>query len=201
MRVPYGWVREFVDGLPEVGAVAERLTMSGLEVESVSTPDPRLVDGLVTARIVEMGRHPNADRLTLCRVDDGSEIVSIVCGATNHKAGDGVVLARPGTVLPDGRKISRSKIRGEESRGMLCSAAEIGLGDEQSGIIILDPSSSSARHRRRHPRDRRDAEPGRLPERARHRARDRRGLRSVPHGGVSSRDVFASGRGARADSH
>jgi phenylalanyl-tRNA synthetase beta chain len=140
MRVPYGWVREFVDGLPEVGAVAERLTMSGLEVESVSTPDPRLVDGLVTARIVEMGRHPNADRLTLCRVDDGSEIVSIVCGATNHKAGDGVVLARPGTVLPDGRKISRSKIRGEESRGMLCSAAEIGLGDEQSGIIILDPS-------------------------------------------------------------
>jgi phenylalanyl-tRNA synthetase beta chain len=114
--------------------------MSGLEVESVSTPDPRLVDGLVTARIVEMARHPNADRLTLCRVDDGSEIVSIVCGATNHKAGDAVVLARPGTVLPDGRKISRSKIRGEESRGMLCSPAEIGLGDEQSGIIILDPS-------------------------------------------------------------
>jgi phenylalanyl-tRNA synthetase beta chain len=140
MRVPYGWVREFVDGLPDVGAVAERLTMSGLEVESVSTPDPHLVDGLVTARIVEMGRHPNADRLTLCRVDDGSEIVSVVCGATNHKAGDGVVLARPGTVLPDGRKISRSKIRGEESRGMLCSAAEVGLGDEQSGIIILDPS-------------------------------------------------------------
>jgi phenylalanyl-tRNA synthetase beta chain len=140
MRVPYGWVREFVEGLPEVGEVAERLTMSGLEVESITRPDPRLVDGLVTARIVEMGKHPNADRLTLCRVDDGSEIVSIVCGATNHEAGDAVVLARPGTVLPDGRKIVRSKIRGEESRGMLCSASEIGLGDDQSGIIILDAS-------------------------------------------------------------
>ena len=140
MRVPYGWVREFVEGLPEVGEVAERLTMSGLEVESVSRPDPRLVEGLVTARIVEMGKHPNADRLTLCRVDDGSEIVSIVCGATNHRAGDAVVLARPGTVLPDGRKISRSKIRGEESRGMLCSPSEIGLGEDPSGIIILDPS-------------------------------------------------------------
>lgn len=140
MRVPYGWIGELVDGLPDVGVVAERLTMSGLEVESVTRPDPRLVEGLVTARIVEMGRHPNADRLTLCRVDDGSEVVSIVCGATNHKAGDAVVLARPGTVLPDGRKISRSKIRGEESRGMLCSASEIGLADEQSGIVILDPT-------------------------------------------------------------
>jgi len=142
MRVPYGWVREFVEGLPEVEEVAERLTMSGLEVESVTRPDPRLVDGLVVARIVEMGKHPNADRLTLCRVNDGSEIVSIVCGATNHKAGDTVVLARPGTVLPDGRKITRSKIRGEESRGMLCSASEIGLGDDQGGIIILDASIS-----------------------------------------------------------
>jgi phenylalanyl-tRNA synthetase beta chain len=140
MRVPYGWVREFVEGLPEVGEVAERLTMSGLEVESVARPDPRLVEGLVTARIVEMGKHPNADRLTLCRVDDGSEILSIVCGATNHKTGDAVVLARPGTILPDGRKISRSKIRGEESRGMLCSASELGLGDDQGGIIILDSS-------------------------------------------------------------
>lgn len=140
MRVPYGWVREFVDGLPDVEVAAERLTMSGLEVESVTRPDPRLVEGLVTARIVEMGKHPNADRLTLCRVDDGSETVSIVCGATNQKAGDAVVLARPGTVLPDGRKISRSKIRGEESRGMLCSAVEIGLGEEEGGIIILDPS-------------------------------------------------------------
>jgi len=140
MRVPYGWVQEFVDGLPDVGEVAERLTMSGLEVEGVTRPDPRLVEGLVTARIVELGKHPNADRLTLCRIDDGSETVSIVCGATNQKAGDAVVLARPGTVLPDGRKISRSKIRGEESRGMLCSASEIGLGEEQGGIIILEPS-------------------------------------------------------------
>jgi phenylalanyl-tRNA synthetase beta chain len=140
MRVPYGWLREFVERLPEVGEVAERLTMSGLEVESVTRPDPRLVEGLVTARIAEMGQHPNADRLTLCRVDDGSQVVSIVCGATNHRAGDSVVLARPGTVLPGGRKISRSKIRGEESQGMLCSASEIGLGEDQGGIIILDPS-------------------------------------------------------------
>ena len=137
MRVPYGWLKGIVDGLPSVDEVAARLTMAGVEVEGIARPDPRLVDGLVTARIVETSKHPNADRLTLCKVDDGEGVIPIVCGATNMKAGDAVVLARPGTALPDGRKIARSKIRGEESRGMLCAAGEIGVSAEGDGILIL----------------------------------------------------------------
>lgn len=142
MRVPYGWLREFVADLPDVDEAATRLTMGGVEVESVSRPDPRLVDGLVTARIVETAKHPNADRLTLCKVDDGEAVIPIVCGARNMKAGDVVVLAKPGTLLPDGRKIARSKIRGEESRGMLCSAEEIGAAPGADGIVILDAATS-----------------------------------------------------------
>lgn len=142
MRVPYSWLEEFIANLPGVEAVAERLTMCGLEVESVSRPDPKLIDGLVTARILECAKHPNADRLTLCRVDAGQGEIPIVCGATNMKAGDMVVLATPGTVLPDGRKIQRSKIRGEESRGMLCAAGEIGLDEAAAGILILDPGTA-----------------------------------------------------------
>jgi phenylalanyl-tRNA synthetase beta chain len=143
MRVPYSWLRELVADLPDVDVVAERLTMCGLEVESVRRADPTLVEGLVTARILECRKHPNADRLTLCTVDAGEGATPIVCGATNMKAGDAVVLARPGTVLPDGRKIQRSKIRGEESRGMLCAAGEIGLDETTPGILILDPRTAA----------------------------------------------------------
>jgi phenylalanyl-tRNA synthetase beta chain len=145
MRVPYGWLKEFVADLPDVDEAAARLTMGGIEVESISRPDPRLVDGLVTARIVETAKHPNADRLTLCKVDDGEAVIPIVCGARNMKAGDAVVLAKPGTLLPDGRKIARSKIRGEESRGMLCSAEEIGAAPGADGILILDVDTSPGR--------------------------------------------------------
>ncbi len=145
MRIPYGWLQEFVAELPDVDEAAARLTMGGIEVESISRPDPRLVDGLVTARIVETAKHPNADRLTLCKVDDGEAVVPIVCGARNMKAGDSVVLAKPGTLLPDGRKIARSKIRGEESRGMLCSAEEIGVAPGADGILILDADTLPGR--------------------------------------------------------
>jgi phenylalanyl-tRNA synthetase beta chain len=145
VRVSYSWLSEFVRDLPDVDEVAARLTLAGLEVESVMRPDRRLIDGLVCARIVELAKHPNADRLTLCRVDDGTDVVPIVCGATNMKAGDVVVLAHPGTVLPDGREIRKSKIRGEESRGMLCAAREVGIDDESTGIMILDAAVPAGR--------------------------------------------------------
>ncbi|HKJ23181.1 MAG TPA: phenylalanine--tRNA ligase subunit beta [Myxococcota bacterium] len=134
MRVPYEWLRELVavpDG-PE--ALAERLSLCALEVEEIERP----LAGVVVARLVETRPHPNADRLTLCTVDDGGEAPrSVVCGAKNMKAGDRVALATPGTELPGGLVIQKSKIRGEKSEGMLCAPDELGLGERHDGILIL----------------------------------------------------------------
>jgi phenylalanyl-tRNA synthetase beta chain len=140
---------EFVDGLPETDKLAELLTMVGLEVEGVEQPDPRLVEGLVVARINARETHPNADRLSLCTVDDGDGEKQIVCGASNMQAGDSVVLARPGTVLPGGLKIKKSKIRGEVSLGMLCAASELEIAGDEEGIMVLGdgvaPGDSAAK--------------------------------------------------------
>ncbi len=137
MRVPLEWLSEFVEGLPELGDLCEGLTLAGLEVEEVVHPDPRLVENLVFARLLAVEPHPNADRLSVCTVDSGGEEQRIVCGATNMAAGDSVVLARPGAVLPGGVKIKKAKIRGVESCGMLCSASELDLYDDHAGILIV----------------------------------------------------------------
>ena len=137
MKLPLEWLRDYIAEVPPIDELERRLTMAGLEVEEVSAPDPRMLENLRVARIDEMRPHPNADRLSLCTVDDGEGPRPIVCGARNMKAGDHVVLALPGAVLPGGLKIKKSKIRGEASAGMLCSASEIGLGDDHSGIMIL----------------------------------------------------------------
>lgn len=139
MRVSCNWLSQFVVGLPAVEEVAARLTMGGLEVESIESPVLQYGDRLVLARIVEMGPHPSADRLSLCQVDDGEGCSAIVCGARNMKAGDTVVLARPGCELPGGVRIKVAKLRGIESRGMLCSAAELGLAATGDGILVLEP--------------------------------------------------------------
>lgn len=148
MRVPLSWLNQFIDELPPVERLVERLTLAGLEVEEVEAPDERLISGLVTARILEKKQHPNADRLSLCSVDYGEGPTQIVCGASNMNSGDIVVLARPKTLLPGGLKIKKSKIRGEESGGMLCSASELGMSQDHSGIIVLDadvePGQSAA---------------------------------------------------------
>jgi phenylalanyl-tRNA synthetase beta chain len=135
MRVPYEWLRELVPVPDGPEALAERLSLCALEVDEIERP----LDGVVVARIDETRPHPNADRLTLCSVDDGSGTPrAIVCGARNMKAGDHVALATPGTALPGGLVIKKSKIRGEKSEGMLCAADELGLGDDHAGILILD---------------------------------------------------------------
>ena len=87
MKLPLGWLRDYLEELPSVDDLAHRLTMAGLEVEAVVESDPRLVDHLRVARIAEMVPHPNADRLSLCRVEDGEGERQIVCGAKNMKAG------------------------------------------------------------------------------------------------------------------
>src|SRR5205823_5687548 len=94
--------------------------------------------GVVVARVIDVARHPNADRLSLCRVDAGSEELRVVCGAPNVRAGMIVPLATVGAVLPGGSVIKTSKIRGEESQGMLCSARELELSDDHEGIVDLE---------------------------------------------------------------
>jgi len=136
MRVPWEWLRELVPVPDGPEALAERLSLCALEVESIERP----LAGVVVARIAALRPHPNADRLTLCSVEDGGDAPrSVVCGAKNMQAGDYVALATPGTGLPGGLEIKKSKIRGEKSEGMLCAADELGLGDDHAGILILDP--------------------------------------------------------------
>jgi phenylalanyl-tRNA synthetase beta chain len=137
MKVSLNWLKEFVE-LPVVTAdLTQLLTLAGVEVEGVETHGV-LIDNVVVAQILESAQHPNADRLSVCRVDDGSgEIRQIVCGAKNYAVGDKVPLARPGAVLPDDFKIKVGKLRGVESQGMLCSGKELGISDNAEGLLIL----------------------------------------------------------------
>jgi len=139
MIVTYNWLKEFVDFDLSPESLSDLLTMIGLEVEGVRSVGEGM-DDIVVALVEEREQHPNADKLSLCRVNNGKEILSIVCGAQNFKAGDKVALAQIGAVLPGDFRIKRSKIRGSESFGMLCSEKELGLAEESDGIMILDPT-------------------------------------------------------------
>lgn len=136
MIFSYNWLKEYIEGLPAPKDLADVLTMTGTEVESVSSSGPS-VSGVVTATVLSCAPHPNADRLQLCEVADGKQTYLIVCGARNMKAGDRVALALDGAALPGGVRIKRSKIRGVESQGMMCSEVELGLKDSSEGIMIL----------------------------------------------------------------
>lgn len=136
MKVSLNWLKEYVDIDISPDRLAEILITAGLEVEGIS----KIGEGLshvVVARILSMTPHPNADRLTLCSVGTGERTHSIVCGAKNMKEGDLVALALPGAHLPNGVKITKSKIRGEVSEGMLSSETELGLAKESAGIMVL----------------------------------------------------------------
>jgi len=136
MKVTLNWLRDYVDFDLSVEELSHRLTMAGLEVDALERLGEGL-DSVVVARLAEVRQHPDADRLTVCSVDTGSETCQVVCGATNHKTGDLVALARVGSILPGDFKIKKSKIRGQESQGMLCSEKELGLSAESAGIMIL----------------------------------------------------------------
>jgi phenylalanyl-tRNA synthetase beta chain len=137
VRVPLSWLREFVDfpwGGKELGS---RLTMSGFELESIETAAPPFT-GVVVAEIVEAAKHPQAEKLQVCKVKAGSaEALQIVCGAANARAGLKTALATVGAKLPGDKAITAAKLRGVESFGMLCSAKELGLADTSDGIIEL----------------------------------------------------------------
>ena len=136
MRAPLSWIRDFVPVDEPPAVIATALDNLGLEVEEIEAPGDA-IGGVVVARIVEVLPHPNADKLQLADVDAGDGVVRVVCGAPNIAAGMMVPLATVGGRLP-GMKIAKRKIRGETSMGMLCSARELGLGDDHAGILALD---------------------------------------------------------------
>ena len=137
MRAPLSWLREYVDFDLSPQALAEEMTLRGLEVKAIEVSGADWTD-VVVGRLLSVERHPNADKLWLTSVDVGSgEPLQVVCGADNIAVGDLVPVALVGSVLTGGRRIERSKIRGVESQGMLCSAIELGLGDDAEGIHIL----------------------------------------------------------------
>ncbi|MFH1017448.1 MAG: phenylalanine--tRNA ligase subunit beta [Pseudomonadota bacterium] len=140
MKVLLSWIHEFLPSKPRAEEVRNALTSVGIEVGSLVYLGGGMED-VVIARILKIGRHPGADRLTVCRVTDGTQEYSIVCGATNQKEGDFAALARAGAKLPNGGVVKKSKIRGETSEGMLCSESELGLSAESEGILILPGNS------------------------------------------------------------
>jgi phenylalanyl-tRNA synthetase beta chain len=141
VKFTLSWLKEHLDTDADVNTIAQRLTAIGLEVENVTDPGAALKDFIV-GEVVTAEKHPNADKLRLCSVSDGKDTLQIVCGAPNARAGIKVVLARPGTVIPaTGDVLKLGTIRGVESRGMMCSARELLLGEDHDGIIELKPGA------------------------------------------------------------
>lgn len=136
MQVSLKWLKDYVDVDVPPEELAERLTMTGLEVDSLRRIEPAF-GGVRVARILSLKPHPQADKLSLCEVTTGEATYPVVCGATNIRVGDIVPLAQIGAALPGGDVIRSTRIRGELSEGMLCSEEELGIGSDATGIMIL----------------------------------------------------------------
>jgi phenylalanyl-tRNA synthetase beta chain len=137
MRVNIDWLRDWVELDGDAASIAADLTTSGLEVDSVEAAAASF-DGIVVAHVQSVARHPNADRLSVCVVDDGVAQHQVVCGAPNVKAGIKVPFARVGATLPGGKAIGAAELRGVKSHGMLCSAKELELPEDTNGLLLLD---------------------------------------------------------------
>ncbi|MEQ8857558.1 MAG: phenylalanine--tRNA ligase subunit beta [Pseudomonadales bacterium] len=140
MKFSEAWLREWVNPPVDREALFEQLTMAGLEVEGFERVAGEF-SGVVVGEVVAVAAHPDADKLSVCEVDDGSERQQVVCGAPNVRVGLKSAFARVGAVLPENFRIRKANLRGVESRGMLCSAAELGLGDDHDGILELPASA------------------------------------------------------------
>ncbi|MHB8159307.1 MAG: phenylalanine--tRNA ligase subunit beta [Thermoleophilia bacterium] len=142
MKVPLSWLKEYVAIDMSATELADRLALTGTEVERVTRvglpADDGNLDRFVVGRVKKKSAHPDADKLTLCEVEVGDgQVEQIVCGAKNFEEGDRTAVCLPGGMLPDGRKLEAAVIRGVESRGMMCSESELGLSSESAGIMIL----------------------------------------------------------------
>ncbi|HWJ51292.1 MAG TPA: phenylalanine--tRNA ligase subunit beta [Solirubrobacteraceae bacterium] len=139
MKVPLPWLREYCDPDLDVGAIEERLTMSGTKVEAIHHHGVGSTEGFVVGRVLSAEKHPDADKLKACTVDvGGDQPASIVCGAPNVAAGQTVAVALPGAVMAGGMKIEKRKLRGIPSEGMICSESELEIGAGGDGILVLD---------------------------------------------------------------
>lgn len=140
MKVSYNWLKDYLACELSPQQIAEIMTSIGIEVNGVEESEqiPGGLAGVVVAEVLECKMHPNSDHLHICKVNDGTEEpVAVVCGAPNVAAGQKVLFARIGTVLPGDFKIKKSKIRGEESFGMICAEDELGIGASHEGIMVL----------------------------------------------------------------
>jgi phenylalanyl-tRNA synthetase beta chain len=139
MRVPVDWLREYCSPPLSTAELAERLAMTGTEVERIEHHGVGALERFVVGRVLERRKHPDADRLSVCMVDvGGSAPVQIVCGAPNVRAGQAVAVARPGAVMPNGATLQRARLRGQESDGMILAEDELGIGVEHEGILVLE---------------------------------------------------------------
>ncbi len=149
MQFPESWLRAYCDPALDSDALADALTMAGLEVdESVAAAPP--FSGVVVAQVLEVARHPDTDRMTVCHVDTGAGVLTVVCGAPNVAAGIRVPCARAGAALPGGFVIEEAKMRGVLSQGMLCSARELGLSDDHEGLLVLPADAPVGRDLRQY---------------------------------------------------
>ena len=142
MLISENWLRSWIDTQLDINQIAEHLTMLGIEVDSIKSSVPPF-SGVVLGKVFDIEKHPNADKLLLCKVDIGLEL-NIICGAKNVEKNMLVACALEGAVLPSGIKIKKTKMRGLTSEGMLCSEKELGISDIDNGImsIVILPSSS-----------------------------------------------------------
>jgi phenylalanyl-tRNA synthetase beta chain len=136
MKISLQWLSEWAAISSNIPELSHTLTMAGLEIEGQSLAAPTM-SGVVVAEVLATAKHPDAEKLSVCRVNDGQQEVQIVCGASNVRAGIKVPLATVGAMLPGGLEIKKAKLRGVESFGMLCSAKELGLAEESSGLLEL----------------------------------------------------------------
>ncbi len=141
MKFTLSWLKDHLDTDASLDEIGERLTMLGLEVEDIHDP-ARDLGGFVVGHVLEADKHPDADKLKLCKVSNGKDVLQVVCGAPNARAGLKVILAQPGTYIPaTGDRLKAGKVRGVESQGMMCSWRELKLGEDHEGIAEL-PSDS-----------------------------------------------------------
>jgi phenylalanyl-tRNA synthetase beta chain len=151
MRIPVAWLRSYCDPEMSAAEIADALTMAGVKLERLHRTGVGDPAAFVVGRVLESERHPDADRLTVCTVDDGSgDARTIVCGAPNVAAGQTVAVALPGAIMPDGTKLGEAKLRGVRSSGMILAEDEVGIGEDHAGIMVLDdglpPGAALAEH-------------------------------------------------------
>lgn len=138
MKISVNWLKDYIDFNISSEELFDKMTSIGFDIESVEYQRD-LLKHFVIGRVIEISKHPNAEKLTLCKVDTGTKVLHIVCGAPNVDAGQTVCVALPGAIIPSGGfEIKKSKLRGEVSEGMICSESELNLGEDKGGIMVLE---------------------------------------------------------------